>query len=101
MTYELTKELKDAGFPILDFICEEVIHTADSCEHCRAVTPNLSELIKACGDRFYSIFVSQYTKTDRLWIAETFENDWIQTSGKTPEEAVAKLWLTLNKKTNV
>ena len=58
-------------------------------------TPSLSELIDACGDEFYSLI-----KNEKIWIVKGKED----LSGfrdvfndKTPEEAVAKLYLKLNK----
>ena len=51
------------------------------------------ELIEACGDTIYSL---ERIKPDGNWRAVA---RWITKSfeGKTPEEAVARLWLTLNK----
>ena len=55
MNYELAKELKDAGFPqdysqgvLAHFVFEADDITSDS-----AYEPTLSELIEACGDRFF------------------------------------------------
>jgi hypothetical protein len=56
--------------------------------------PTLSELIEACGDGFYSlerIHPNGTWKALAQWIAKSFTSD-------TPDEAVAKLWLALNKK---
>jgi hypothetical protein len=53
--------------------------------------PNLSDLIEACGDRFARMYV---IKT--IWTAESDEPS--QTAiGEGPEEAVARLWLALQK----
>lgn len=89
MTYELAKELKDAGFP-------QNMPQMDGWP-CK---PTLSELIEECGKAMYGMY-----RADVLWHATggkdvdddrfmiTFEED-----GSTPEEAVARLWLALNKK---
>lgn len=86
MTYELAKQLKDAGFekkngaPI--FIEDDVF------------PPTLSELIEAC-----ETWIDVYGYKDN-WSASTetaMDNKNIH-HGSTPEEAVARLWLALNKK---
>jgi len=104
MSYALAKELKDAGFPqkyvrgqmkydpnveadedgILPEETEEVFH------------PTLSELIEACGDGF--VLLVRH-KTDE-WYARSKAQGWddFESDGKTPEEAVANLYLALNKK---
>lgn len=110
MTYELAKELKEAGFPqedhhhgTDDFIGEEAGEMV--------AIPTLSELIEACGDgillfkghtwiavRFngcYGIYDDVGIPPYSGWIDDMFDN---YSEGNTPEEAVAKLWLALNKK---
>lgn len=95
MNYELAKQLKDAGFP-----------QSDECEHCGnflggtfrladedVYRPTLSELIEACGDNFESLMLRLHNHT---WAVSS---PLAMLGGfKTPEEAVAKLWLALNKK---
>jgi hypothetical protein len=78
MDYELVKELQDAGYPV----------TTPN-------VPDLSELITACGDQFLGL-----EKTGELWFASSEEdgNMPVGSKGKTPEEAVARLWLAFNKK---
>ena len=99
MNYELAKQLSDAGFPqggkgkwVLP--PDTIIARRDD----RIYGPTLSELIEACGSNFQALFREQ----DR-WTAqqELPAND---PSGKfhiatavTPEDAVALLWLALNK----
>ena len=97
MTYELAKELKEAGFPEHVFDGE---HCKRDCwlrdgigrkEHLHC--PSLSELIEACGKDFYS--VNQNATSDgKGWSAESWSIGDIET-GTTPEEAVARLWLAL------
>lgn len=55
-------------------------------------SPTLSELIEACGDDF-----DELDRNDKQsWVAENHKKGWAFV-GYTPEEAVAKLWLKLNK----
>lgn len=119
MTYELAKELKDAGFPQGDSVDNlfELSIAADFArkhrpnhelikqyelaekalidlygkgveEHVRI--PTLSELIEACG----TCQLSWYADAK---YAQALSNNLLG-EGTTPEEAVARLWLTLNKK---
>jgi hypothetical protein len=117
LSYELAKELKDAGFPqnldgnkqmngqSLRWHFSDAPHPA--CDDC-VYSPTLSELIEACGDRFFGLRV--HTKYGGWWKSDTkgfaaraFEPDnrdelketgW----GTTRDEAVARLWLALNNK---
>lgn len=116
MTYELAKQLKDAGFH-QDYgnnearnICqhrtpqsrdEECYHilNSETCEICYC--PTLSELIEACGEGFRNL--QRSVIDERLWLcnydngnAEDTYESW-EAEGTTPEEAVARLWLALNK----
>jgi hypothetical protein len=99
MNYSLAKQLKDVGFPqnspsstLFDDNYENPV-----CE------PSLSELIAACGD---IELVLKRESNGTWWAARELENtpggyttpfeDW-HNEGKTPEIAVALLWLALNK----
>jgi hypothetical protein len=101
MTYELAKQLKEAGFPQGDFqnrVRLGQIIWRDSQEEWFAV-PILSELIAACGDRFIELGKND----DEWWTNYSVydgTHDWYdpQSTGSTPEEAVARLWLALNSK---
>ncbi len=88
--YELAKKLKDAGFPQDGYFDYEF----------DLARPTLSELIEACGDRFHSLlrYVPQVDEIDLIWRAYGYDDDQITARGKIPEEAVANLWLELNKK---
>jgi len=111
MTYELAKQLKDAGFELKlcdgDHHCfQETIIFGVSTYH----FPTLSELIAAVckdGTHYFSLDIGEH------WINYEDEKDqWsacyypdtpvgnILEYGNTPEEAVAKLWLALNSKMN-
>ena len=73
MNYKLTKQLKDSGYKG-EF--------------------NLSSLIDACGN---NIDVIERNRGE--WHTDNGEMDndkYIEAWGKTPEEAVAKLWLKLH-----
>jgi len=92
MNYELAKKLKDAGFPV-KYPDNLFVEGEKS-----AYIPTLSELIEACGDRFECL-----SKVENQWWVDErggfFSNGETATyGGSTPEEAVAKLWLGLNKK---
>lgn len=118
MNYELAKQLKDAGFPykegetyypIFPDGKRNVGFTKE--EMCKIVT--LSELIEACNPfksdefyltteldgwrafyRYYGFFEhnDKFKKEDGIYEVEP------SVFGSTPEEAVANLWLELNKK---
>jgi serine/threonine protein kinase HipA of HipAB toxin-antitoxin module len=94
MTYELAKQLKDAGFPLRkpgqERVYFEIVEEGKSAGI--FIYPTLSELIEACGDRFYHL-----RKSVKWFAAAMFDpTDVRELWGDTPEEAVAKLWLALN-----
>lgn len=128
MHYELAKQLKDAGFSQelvlgtglyyddgkqLDIVCQ------GSGPECDCSTPGnegygigewvrcptLSELIAACGDKFGSLWRAE-SDIEVVFGAKAewnYQNDEATTRGvfgKTPEEAVANLWLALNPNDN-
>jgi hypothetical protein len=110
MQYELAKKLKDAGFR-QDFYSAYLKWDKDDKEYnwedpnCSVIdkffdlsVPDLSDLIEACGHYFY-----QLTKEDDgSWTCASIngypKSGFGVTNSPTPEEAVAKLWLALNKK---
>ena len=86
MTYELVKQLKEAGFYLQE-------------NKGTPYPPTLSELIEACGEGYFNLNSTKSGKGyDNHWAAYFGENPEAKGLGKTPEEAVAKLWLALNKK---
>lgn len=85
MNYELAKQLKDAGFPWKGPFFENE-------EYYREYYPTLSELIEACGDKFDALVSSERSGG---WMAT--DGRGLSGDGSTPEEAVANLWLELNK----
>ena len=103
MNYELAKQLKDAGFP-QEGKGETIGVSGGLIEHSGDVyLPTLSELIEACGEEFYSLLrsaTSDGEKMDKglsLWHAIIYQEKSVGT-GETPEEAVARLYIALNKK---
>lgn len=120
ITYELAKELKDAGFPTPS--TGQIITDADMARgwHFKSIPndpgewyyePSLSELIEVCGEDFdrlehekdSAFLQGEHIKRNRFradGYVQVEKNHWSTMSylGSTPEEAVAKLWLALNKK---
>lgn len=107
MNYEICKKLKEAGFPqelsaTSDVFVngEELIYSPDyskvSVDNPEVIKiPTLSELIEACGDWFIEL-----SKEPDGWAA-TYDEDGnmpVMIEGSTPEEAVARLWLSINNK---
>lgn len=94
MEYEKAKELKDAGFPQKvreDHQPELVKQLLENDVY----LPDLEELIDACGEGDFKL-----TRT-KMWHAsivqgDRTEHDWEHEA--TPLEAVANLYLALNKK---
>lgn len=85
--YELAKELKDAGFPQHpkgDYGTHDC-----GCTNIYYCTPTLSELIEACGQEFDCL---DNLRTEG-WAANSRKYRIVR---RTPEEAVARLWLALN-----
>jgi hypothetical protein len=107
MNYELAKQLKDAGFAskeigrLLGFSEDEKISAIQGV--------SLSALIEACGDSFEFLkrhkdaFEAKGLKTfsKRVYADETYTakdlipDEHFRALGRTPEEAVARLYLSL------
>lgn len=96
MNYDFLKILWNSGFPKI---------RTDGCG--MLVSPSLRELIDACGERFSQITqLPPIIDDPKKWIAHAWMGmekspSQITAMGETPEEAVALLWLELNKDTNV
>jgi len=88
LDYKICKALKDAGFPI--FLDNKGRMFKDHNGE-QVYDPTLSELIEACGDGVFKMVRDK----NGIWYAE---NLFKEGTGKTPEEAVANLYLALNKK---
>lgn len=92
MTYELAKKLKDAGFPNSEKWRDTgtyiILDEDDS------YPPTFSELIEACGDGFYQL----HKQGERFYASDGKSKiGYSELLKGTPEEAVANLWLELNK----
>jgi len=98
MNYKLAKQLKKAEFPQ-----PEVGYRRDNCWYDgdgelsdwwngedSVYIPTLSELIDACGNEFRSLIKRSCS---HFWRAE--EQSGIETEAKSPEVAMAKLYLKL------
>lgn len=99
MNYELAKQLKDAGFPQKGnglmlvrkgWETNKVVNYGVG----NSYAPTLEELIEACGDKL----VSAYNNGKEWLLNEEAGSEVPQVSGSTLTEAVARLWLALNKK---
>lgn len=122
ITYELAKELKEAGFPqdkpTAIYDSEGDLYTVgevdvssvtpgtfytQGCGCCSddvfmdVRVPNLGELIEACGDGFAGL-IRRGNKWDAGEGSDVIPTSEVQCRYSSPEEAVAKLWLKLNKK---
>jgi hypothetical protein len=92
MDYELAKSLMDAGFPqvgkgsLIGSLNKLVWRSGD-----RVYVPTLEELIEACGENF----VSLHRQHDG-WLA--YANYDQRCFAETAAEAVARLWLALQKR---
>ena len=102
MNYKLAKKLKDAGFPVKDkIITQRVI--GKELHIIGYWFTTLSELIEACGNIFvlYSeIYIGMGGREEINWVAKSRNpqvGERFEATGETPEEAVANLWLELNK----
>lgn len=93
MTYELAKELKEAGFPTMaqraapDGLQEEGCVLIDGANY---KVPTLEELVEACGPDFWNL----NKRSNEKWGANALS---CRADGDTAIEAVANLWLALNK----
>lgn len=102
MKPELIAQLKAAGF-------DQLGDNQDGYTNEEGYEPSLSELIEACGDDFKLLLAGRkqpkdfiaasYNIFDELDILNSLEMEYHHFGiGPTPEEAVAQLWLVLNKK---
>lgn len=104
ISYELAKQLKNAGFPQHEGTLMRhpsnhsgkcIFHVATGELTC---VPTLSELIEACGEKLYVMTRALYHENGSIDVTNGWACNGMTSFGSTPEEAVAKLWLELNKK---
>lgn len=95
MNYELVKQLKDMGF-LQEGKGNVVIYPTGKLmtDNDFAYIPTLSELIDVCGEGFQQL----NKMNNEWWCIGNNKIGAFESSGSTPEEAVANLWLKLNEK---
>jgi hypothetical protein len=100
MIYSLAKELKEAGFPpggngSWVFPPEKIIARSSD----RVYAPTLSELMEACGGTENTgLWLQQESSPTGIYWGSGRGLDGQQirgSSGSSPEEAIARLWLAL------
>ncbi len=110
LDYKLAKQLKEAGFPQWQAISGNYFVGKTVFEAKKPIPkgdniiyiPSLSELIKACGNVVLMVMRDNCVVISKE--AWDYEKDFWSDNfdkkgkGKTPEEAVAKLWLKLHEK---
>jgi hypothetical protein len=95
MNYDLAKELKEAGFPQggnggWTGSKEKIVWRSGHLVY----VPTLTELIDACGHQLFFLC----DKDDSLAVHH-INGTKFQGAGTTPQEAVARLWLAIQKAT--
>ncbi|SRR6266567_123296 len=113
MNYDLAQELKDAGFPNIkdlqhrqgrEFILPDGSVPVYSLGDAERVNdwfiPILEELIEACGEKFNRLLAYHDTGDWEATSEENSDGFFKSASGKTPTEAVARLWLALHSTKN-
>lgn len=116
MGYELAKKLKDAGFPQnqnhnalypYGYALSGTRKGQKQSEKDRAYPPTLEELIEACGENIilwkceekYGGHWHAGSGVDKMRECKIVDASYFGvSSGKTPSEAVANLWLSLHTK---
>lgn len=102
MNYELAKQLKDAGFPLKcsEYNREDFVFGVAIKDGQQIMYPLLGELIEACGD-VQDFTLYRRFNGENYWIACWISRDsgitQIRSEGSTPLEAVANLWLAINR----
>jgi hypothetical protein len=107
LNYELAFQLRQAGYPQsvqygdayrLPGIEELLSKSADEVSSTAVRIPTLEELIEACGVHF--VHISPFVTAGKItgWDAAGGNGVFVHCEGNTPSEAVARLWLALNKK---
>lgn len=105
MDYKLAEQLKNAGFPQKSAPFAVIPLTEEEAEagkyQERVYLPTLSELIEACRDKFRRLERNdEYADITYFAVSnvrdDMYDEGYVLNNGKTPEEAVAKLWLALN-----
>ena len=115
MNYELAKQLKAAGFPLSEIAKQALPYEARDKAYCFFcgfpfleidgkfyMQPVLEVLIEACNNSLFALSrTKRGTRTNWYCVYNySLLNDALLETEEyeTPEEAVARLWLTLHKK---
>lgn len=108
MNYELAKELHDSGFKYGAHLHRAYKEDGtfrtlgDKPTDNYIYEPTLEELIEACGEDFDALFshFSSILEGDenKHWRADATDRTGYSVVGFTPQEAIARLYLVLNKK---
>jgi len=108
MNYELAKELKEAGFPQRPYHRQTVVYRGPTDTEGRlaalidafsnadewVVSPTLEELVEACGSAICGLSAPNGINSHWHAFDRNLHN---YGNGANPTEAVARLWLVLNK----
>jgi hypothetical protein len=90
ISFELARKLKDAGFPQ-----SELARAQEQAGYDYVSMPTLATLIETCGEGFGAL-----GREADWWVACEYVSEhgtWENAhEGETPEDAVARLWLSLN-----
>jgi hypothetical protein len=88
ISYQMARNLKDAGFPQ-----SELARAQQQAGYDYVSLPTLSTLIEACGENFGAL-----GREPDCWVACEYvseRGEWTNAhEGETPEDAVARLWLS-------
>ena len=88
ISYQLARNLKDAGF-----LQSELARAQQQAGYDYVSLPTLSTLIEACGENFGAL-----GRERDCWVACEYiseRGEWTNAhEGETPEDAVARLWLS-------
>jgi len=100
LSYEICKELKEAGYPqkresCIGYAKEDGAMWMAQHRNDVLYLPTLSELISECGDEIISL---HFKSSGRSWVEYFGATTVLKTKlYSTPEEAVARLYLALNR----
>jgi hypothetical protein len=90
ISYDLARSLKDAGFRQ-----SELARAQQQAGYDYASMPTLSTLIEVCGEGFGALGREPDCCIACEYVSE--RGEWNNAhEGETPEDAVARLWLSLN-----
>jgi hypothetical protein len=92
ISFQLARQLKDAGFPQ-----SELARAQRKAGYDYVCMPALATLIETCAEGFGALRREAY-----VWVACEYISErgrWGNAhEGESPEDAVARLWLSLNRK---